>query len=203
MEIGEHIVVGRLGQQPLHIADTSVSPQHATLRRVSQDSYQIEAMQADKGIFVFGIRVKRKSLKANTPFFLGTYKTSVEELLRDPREIDLDAVWKAYEEEKKRWDRYSVMVNSIRTLSPILTIVAAQIVGQSWVVSLAVTVVVMVVAIVAGEKVLAKKNLRMAEMASDLKQTYLCPHCHKYLGATPYRVLKNNIYCPSCGVPLP
>ena len=81
MEIGEEIIIGRLGQQPMHIADPSVDPQHATLRRTGEDTYQIEDRDSQKGVQVFGFRVKRKTIKAETPLFLGSYKTSVRQLL--------------------------------------------------------------------------------------------------------------------------
>lgn len=36
MDIGESITIGRMGQQPLHIADTTVDPQHALRKRQYQ-----------------------------------------------------------------------------------------------------------------------------------------------------------------------
>lgn len=44
MQIGEEIIVGRMGQQPMRIADASVSPQHARLRKTGVRTYQIEAL---------------------------------------------------------------------------------------------------------------------------------------------------------------
>lgn len=35
MEIGESIIIGRMGQQPLHLSDASIDPQHAKLTRTS------------------------------------------------------------------------------------------------------------------------------------------------------------------------
>lgn len=203
MEIGEEIVIGRLGQQPMHIVDPSVDPQHAVLRRTSDNTYQIEDRQSQKGVFVFGIRVIRKTIKTETPLFLGNYKTSVRQLLQDTEDIDLCDVWKRYDTEKRRWDRYTLWVNSIRMLSPVLTMLLTQWVGQNWIVSISVLVGVMLVSMVAGEKVLAKKNLRMAELNSQMQTEYTCPHCHKFLGLTPYQVLQQKLYCPHCGVPLP
>ena len=54
MEIGESIIIGRMGQQPLHLSDASIDPQHATLTRTSADSYVIEDHDSAKGVFVFG-----------------------------------------------------------------------------------------------------------------------------------------------------
>ncbi len=203
MEIGEEIIIGRLGQQPMHIADPSVDPQHAILRRTGEDTYQIEDRDSQKGVQVFGFRVKRKTIKAETPLFLGSYKTSVRQLLQDAASIDLTEVWSRYEKEKRRWDRYTLWVNSIRMLSPVLTMLVTQWVGQNWVVSGVVLVGVMVISMIAGEKVLAKKNLRMAELNTKMQAEYACPHCHRFIGFTPYSILKQNRYCPHCGVPLP
>ena len=203
MEIGEEIIIGRLGQQPMHISDPSVDPQHAVLRRTGEDTYQIEDRQSQRGIFVFGFRIVRKTIKAETPFMLGGYKTSVSQLLQDIGSIDLEKVWKRYDKEKVRWDRYSLWVNSIRMLSPVLTMMVAQWVGQNWMASIGVLVVVMLISMIAGEKVLSKKNLRMAELNAKMQSEYVCPHCHKFLGFTPYQILKQQRYCPHCGVPLP
>ena len=187
----------------MHIADPSVDPQHATLRRTGEDTYQIEDRDSQKGVQVFGFRVKRKTIKAETPLFLGSYKTSVQQLLQDAASIDLTEVWNRYEKEKRRWDRYTLWVNSIRMLSPVLTMLVTQWVGQNWAVSGAVLIGVMVISMIAGEKVLAKKNLRMAELNTKMQAEYACPHCHRFIGFTPYSILKQNRYCPHCGVPLP
>ena len=202
MEIGEEIVVGRLGQQPMHISDPSVDPQHALLRRTGEDTYQIEDLQSQRGVFVFGFRIVRKTIKAETPFMLGEYKTSVSQLLQDIGSIDLEKVWKRYDKEKVRWDRYTLWVNSIRMLSPVLTMLVAQWVGQNWMASIGVLVVVMLISMIAGEKVLTKKSLRMAELNAKMQSEYVCSHCHKFLGFTPYQILKQQRYCPHCGVPL-
>ena len=202
MEIGETLVIGRMGQQPMHIADTTVDPQHARLRRTGKDTYQIEDKGSTRGTTVFGMRIVRKTVKADTPIFLGSYKTTVRQLLTDRSRIDLQEIWDDYDHQKRKWDRYSMMVNSIRMLTPILTMLLTQIVGQNIMVSVGVLVVVMAVAIVAGEKVLEKRNLAMAALNAQMQQDYVCPHCHKFLGLTPYEILKTRHYCPQCGVPL-
>ena len=121
MEIGQTITIGRMGQQPMHIADTTVDPEHARLRRTGTGTYQIEDLDSAKGVFVFGMRVVRKTIKGDTPIFLGQYKTSVRQLLTDRSSVDLQQVWAHYEHEKIKWDRYSMLVNSIRMLTPIIT----------------------------------------------------------------------------------
>ena len=37
MNIGEEIIIGRMGRQPMHIADQSVDPQHAILRKTDEE----------------------------------------------------------------------------------------------------------------------------------------------------------------------
>lgn len=202
MEIGETLVIGRMGQQPMHIADTTVDPQHALLRRTGEDTYQIKDRSSARGTFVFGMRIVRKTIKTDTPFFLGNYKTTVRQLLTDRSRIDLQAVWDNYEHQKKKWDRYPMLVNSIRMLTPILTLLVAQVVGQNVMASAVVTIVVLAITIVAGEKVLEKRNLAMADLNAQMQQDYVCPHCNKFLGFTPYKILKDKGYCQQCGVPL-
>ena len=202
MEIGESLTIGRMGQQPLHITDASVDPQHATLRRVNHSDYQIEDLGSGKGIFVFGIRIKRKTIKGDTPIFLGSYKTSVNLLLTDLSQVDLDAVWRNYSHERQRWDRYPAIVNSARMLTPVITMLLTQVVGQNWAISAIVLVAVLMVTMIVGEKVLAKKNVAMADLNARLQTDYVCPHCQRFLGFVPYAILKQKGYCPNCGVPL-
>ena len=50
MEIGERIIVGSLGQQPLHLTDVSIDPQHAFLTRKDADTYVLEDNRSAKGV---------------------------------------------------------------------------------------------------------------------------------------------------------
>lgn len=202
MNIGQKILIGRMGQQPLVLTDSTIDPQHATLERTSTDTYVLTDKHSTRGTFVFGIRIMRKTITADTPFFLGSYKTSVSQLLTDASTVDLTSIWKKYESEKRRWDRYSMLVNSIRTLTPILTMLVTQMVGQNWMTSAMVALVVMGISFFAGEKVLEKKTLAMANLNARMQTDYACPHCHHFLGFTPYSILKERTYCPHCSVPL-
>ena len=202
MEIGDKITLGSLGQQPFHLTDASIDPQHAFLTREDDNTYVIEDNQSSKGVYVFGLRIMRKSIKEDTPFLLGNYKTTVRQLLTDTQTIDLGEVWRSYEQQKRRWDRYSAMVNSIRMLTPILSMLFAQLVGQNWMVTAIVLLTVTVVSIFAGEKVLEKKTLAMATLNARMQTDYACPHCHRPFQLVPYRVLLSHTYCPHCGVPL-
>lgn len=216
MEIGQEITVGRMGQQPLPISDTSVSPQHITLKRLDEQNYQITDLNSERGVFVFGFRIERKRVQEDTPFMLGTYRTTIAQLMHDARQVDLQTVWNDYDNQKRKWDRYTVLVNSIRMLTPILTMVLTGLnlnssddapTGNTTriIISVIVLVVVLAVSIIAGEIMLKKKNLKMAELNSDLQRIYLCPRCQRFLGFVPYSVLKSKTYCPNpnCGVPLP
>lgn len=98
-------------------------------------------------------------------------------------------MWNDYDKQKRKWDRYSMLVNSIRMLTPILTMLVTQMVGQNWLVSCIVLLAVMAIAIFAGEKVLEKKTVALATLNAQMQTTYVCPHCHKFLGFVPYSVL--------------
>ena len=202
MDIGESIIIGRMGQQPLHIADTTVDPQHALLKKTAPDTFQIIDNNSAKGIYVFGLRIKRKAIKEDTPLFFGGLKTSVRQLLKETTVEELQKIWDDYNKNKIKWDRYTMMVNSIRMLTPIITMSLTQFVGQNWMVSCIVLVVVMAIAIIAGEKVLEKKNMAMAELTAKMQSEYVCMHCNRFLGFLPYNILKGKGYCPHCGVPL-
>ena len=156
----------------------------------------------DKNTASMAVREVRKTIKADTPLFLGTFKTSVKQLLTDASRINLQQVWNDYDKQKRKWDRYSMLVNSIRMLTPILTMLVTQMVGQNWLVSCIVLLAVMAIAIFAGEKVLEKKTVALATLNAQMQTTYVCPHCHKFLGFVPYSVLSGKKYCPNCGVPI-
>ena len=200
-----------MGQQPMRISDESVDPQHAILSMTSPGTYQIEDMGSTKGIFVFGMRIKRKTIKAGTPILLGAFKTSVQQLLQDAYSIDLQTVWDAYEKEKRVWDRKAMFVNYLRIIPSILTMLLAMFLGQDMEnstrmgITVGLTIFVLIVSMVASEKLMAKKNLRMAELNAEMQTKYVCPHCHRFLSFTPYQILKKNKYCPNpnCNCPLP
>lgn len=202
MEINETIEIGLLGQQPLNLIDSTIEPLHAKLTKKGKNEYIIEDQQSSKGVFVFGMRIKRKTIKEDTPIFLGAYKTSVKQLLQDVNSINLEEIWNNYDSEKRKWERYATMANSVRMLTPILTMLLTQIIGQNWMVSCIALVFVMAIAMFIGEKVMTKKNIHIAELNTKMQTEYICPHCHKFLGLLPYKVLSNKRYCPMCGVPL-
>lgn len=200
-----------MGQQPMHISDASVDPQHAILRISDNGTYQIEDLNSTKGIFVFGMRIKRKTVNAETPILLGTFKTSVQQLLQDASDIDLQAVWDAYDKEKRVWDRKAMFVNYLRIIPSILTMLLGMFLGQNMEnstrmgITVVLTIFVLIVSMVVSEKLMAKKNLRMAELNAEMQTKYVCPHCHRFLSFTPYKILKQNKYCPNpnCNCPLP
>lgn len=202
MEIGQTITIGRLGQQELQLSDPSIEPSHARLTRKDEKTYIIEDNDTVQGTRVYNIRIKRKTIQRDTPLMLGTFHTTVKQLLSQG--ADLQEIWDKYDQEKRKWDRYTVLVNSIRMLIPILSMAGAQLVGQSIVVSICIMLAVSLIAIVAGEKVMVKKTKRVAELNTELQAEYACPHCHKFLGLTPYSVLKSKGYCPNpaCCKPL-
>lgn len=209
MNLGEEIIVGRMGNQPMCIADTNVDPYHAKLCKIGDGVFQIEDNGSGKGIFVFGMRIKRKTIKSDTPFLLGTFKTSVNQLLFDTSVVDLKNIWKEYDDEKKKWDRKTMLVNYLRVLPSILTMILGIFLGQDMDntvrmgVTITLTVTVLVVSMIISEKIMAKKNLKMTKMNDKMQTKYVCPHCHKFLSLKPYEILKQNIYCPNCNFPLP
>lgn len=200
-----------MGQQPMHISDASVDPQHAILRISDNGTYQIEDLNSTKGIFVFGMRIKRKTVNAETPILLGTFKTSVQQLLQDASDIDLQAVWDAYDKEKRVWDRKAMFVNYLRIIPSILTMLLGMFLGQNMEnstrmgITVGLTIFVLIVSMMVSEKLMAKKNLRMAELNAEMQTKYVCPHCHRFLSFTPYKILIQNKYCPNpnCNCPLP
>lgn len=211
MKIGEEIIIGRMGQQPMHIADANVDPQHAILRRTAEGLYQIEDNDSTKGVFIFGMRIKRKTIKAETPILLGTFKTSVQQLLQDTFSVDLQAIWDRYDAEKRQWDRKAMLVNYLRVLPSILTMLLGMFIGQGldngtrMGITIGLTALVLVISMMASERIMVKKNNRMAELNAEMQEKYVCPHCHRFLGFTPYAILKQHKYCPNpaCGCPLP
>ena len=209
MNIGEEIIVGRMGQQAMPIADLTVDPEHALLRKTAGGTYQIEDNGSTKGIYVCGMRVKRKTINAQTPLFLGNFKTSVQQLLKDPTDVDLNAIWEAYNKEKRQWDRKNMLVNYLRVIPSILAMIVGMFLGQNYdnqtrmLLTVGLTISVLIISMILSEKITNKRNIRMAELNADMQQKYECPHCHHALPLTPYKVLKGKKFCPKCNLPLP
>lgn len=215
MKIGEELKIGTMGQQPMHIFDASVDPEHAILRMTGEDTYQIEDLNSKKGVYVFGMRVKRKTIRGNTPILIGSLNTTVQQLLQDNSNIDLQKVWDEYDKEKRIWDRKVTIANRIPFLGSILTGVVllgcTNVVGKEMdgmlkgAISLIIFLLVLWISIKVTEKISAKKNLRMAVLNEEMKTKYQCPYCHSFLGLVPYQVLKQKRYCPNknCNCPLP
>lgn len=211
MKKGEEIIVGRMGQQPMHIADTSVDPQHAVLRMTGEGVFRIDDNNSAKGTFVFGMRIKRKTIYNDTPIILGSLKTTVRQLLQDASEIDLESTWNNYNSEKRKWERMSMLVNYLRVLPSILTMLLSMFVGKGlsndtrMIITVVLTITVLVISMIASDKIMARKNLRMAELNAEMQEKYVCPQCHRFLSLTPYKILKQQKYCPNplCNYPLP
>lgn len=209
MNIGEEIIVGRMGMQTMPIADLTVDPEHILLRKTTEGTYQIEDKGSTKGTFVFGMRVKRKTINAQTPIQLGSFKTTVQQLLQDTTAVDLNAIWEAYDKEKRQWDRKNMLVNYLRIIPSILTMILGMFLGQDFdnqtrmFITVGLTVSVLIISMILSEKIINKRNMRMAELNSDMQQKYVCPHCHRSLPLTPYQVLKTKRFCPVCNFPLP
>ena len=211
METGDEIIIGRMGQQPMLIADATVDPQHALLRKTALGVYQIEDRDSTKGIFVFGMRIKRKTIKEDTPILLGNFQTTVRLLLQDGNAIDLNAIWQAYDNEKRQWDRKTMLVNYLRIIPSILVMLLSMFLGQDFdnqtrmIITAGLTVSVLIISMILSDRIMAKKNMKMEELKVKLQQDYVCPYCHRFLGFTPYKVLKQNKYCPrpDCNCPLP
>lgn len=209
MKIGEEIIVGKMGMQTMPIADLTVDPEHILLRKTAEGTYQIEDKGSTKGTFVFGMRVKRKTINAQTPIQLGSFKTTVQQLLKDPTDVDLNAIWEAYDKEKRQWDRKNMLVNYLRVIPSILAMIVGMFLGQNYdnqtrmLLTVGLTISVLIISMILSEKITNKRNIRMAELNADMQQKYECPHCHHALPLTPYKVLKGKKFCPKCNLPLP
>lgn len=204
MNIGEEILIGKMGQQPMDINDPSVDPQHAILRKTAAGVYQIEDNHSVNGVYVYGMRIKRKTVQEDTPIRLGSLGTTVGQLLQDPTAIDLGAIWAAYDAEKRQWDRKAMLVNYLRVLPSILTMALGMFVGPAMpnsrraLITISLTLIVLIISFLATDKIMAKKNQRMAEMNAEMQQKYVCPFCHNPLPLTAYSILKTK-GCPHKG----
>ena len=81
LNIGQTLVVGRLGAQAIKINDMTVSRRHCALRRIGPDDYEVEDLGSSRGTVADGIPVARMRVKVDTPLMLGNFQTSVGRLL--------------------------------------------------------------------------------------------------------------------------
>lgn len=81
LSIGQSIIVGRQGSQPLQIADMTVSRRHCKITRVTQDEYELEDLDSSRGTVVNGQQIYQTRVRLDTPVSLGNFATSVGQLL--------------------------------------------------------------------------------------------------------------------------
>ena len=93
-----------------------------------------------------------------------------------------------------------MLVNYLRILPSIITMLLGMFVGQNldngqrMGITIGMTIFVLIVSMIVSERIVARKNIRMAELNAEMQEKYVCPHCHKFLSLTPYKILKQNRY---------
>lgn len=78
------IIIGRQGQQPLQITQSSVSRQHCRLTRVGDAEWEIEDLGSRYGTCVNGLPIVKSRVGLDTPIMLADFETSVRQLLNLP-----------------------------------------------------------------------------------------------------------------------
>lgn len=208
------IKVGLTGDQKVEIYDRSVDPVHAFVEKAEDGKYIIEDNNSSTGVYVAGLRIRRKKVDETTTIRLGnSYTTNVHSLLNPPKK--LSEVWEKYVAEKCKINSRAQFWGNMRMFSvpagiiittlcnfffpgdPIARNIASGISGI-------LTVLLFLISLFKTPKLQKENVTKLAVLNNKFKSDYVCPKCHCFLGYdTPYSELHRK-GCPNikCGHPL-
>lgn len=217
LNIGQEMIVGRLGSQAIKIDDMSVSRKHCKIKRLSQTEFEIEDLGSTRGTVVGGLPVYMTRVKADTPLMLGNFKTTVGRLLGTPvAEVvsigHLERVFDRYEEDTKELSKQRTREQGKRALpmqiglplimgaGMFLDLIidpgsANAVKGVLSAVCIGMSVFMSVRAISSNDSMIDDQF----EINKQFQIDYVCPKCKNFLGMSrPVQALLNAGKCPYC-----
>lgn len=221
------LIIGRQGNQPMPITDTTVSRRHARLRPLPDGTYELEGIEG-RTFSIGGLEYTRKKVDATTPVTFGQLTVTVAQLLAAPappppgpgptpqddyaaQVAALDTVWKDYNNRRRKLQLSVTKLNNTRmAVLPLgsLASIGASVVfaadnSMRMIGSVAGVIFTVGVSLVIGQ--LSMKRQREVqeqteELTADFMLRYVCPNpkCKRFLGHTPFKVLKAQGACPFC-----
>ena len=204
---GQSKTFGAAGSVP-----QTVSRQHCNMTMNADGTYKITNLKPQNVTFVNGVEVMAKAVKEGDRIELGPSKFLVSwEWIKSfvPTVVDfrpLKQVWEEYDEHKLDQQIADRKFNSLRGVTGLITMgaIALSIIFPEFrETPLYIGVYVLAILISAGFTYKAyqdssKGPMKQKKLTEDFQQTYVCPHCHHFLGFQSFTVLMQNDACPYC-----
>lgn len=221
LNIGESLVVGRLGNQAIKIQDMTVSRKHCQITRIGNNEFQIEDLDSSRGTFINNIPIFQASVKIDTPIKLGNLTTTVSQLLGVVQNTvgetvhigHLERVFAEYEEANKELSKQRVRAHSRRSMP--MQIGLPLIMGAGMFLDLMISdsemastikivlsvgciglsILLSLTALSSGDSIIDDQF----EINKKFQIDYTCPKCKNFLGmGRPVEALLNTGKCPYC-----
>ncbi len=212
-------IIGREGNQKTLICDNSVSRRHLEVTPLGQGRYHIKNI-GKNGTKVNGLNIYETTVEATTPLLLGSYKTTLQQLLKLPKPLEpvdishLENVYKRYTTGKTRLRQdqtkpifYRVLATSILPLIAMLTYMFKYLfkdfeyINTILIISIAVLVplgIGLLIYSISLQKRMQKVPEKENALLEEFKTEYICPECKKFLGDVPVETLRKQGKCPYC-----
>ncbi len=198
---------GAMGCVPM-----TVSRQHCSITQNADGTYKIVNLKPQNVTFVNGVEVMAKVITERDRIELGPSKFLVSwDWIKSfaPQMVDfrpLKRVWEEYDGHKLDQQIADRKFNSLRGITGLITMGA---IALGFVVPefreslLFIGLYVLAILISAAFTYKAYKDsskgpMKQKKLADDFQQTYICPHCHHFLGFQSFTVLMQNEACPYC-----
>lgn len=171
---------------------------------------------------VDGLRIESKRVTADAHITLGAdgYSIDIASILAAADAIEpeaypithLERVWDTYHDGLLAIRLRQRRIGLIRGVAPLFTLGAGalamlsrQIEGWQGITAITAALFVagLVVMLVGFLLSTRDKGIEDGErLAEEFQSAYTCPHCHRFMGNTPYRLLRQTPRCPHCGCAL-
>lgn len=202
-------LLGRAKECDLVIIGEGVSRQHLKINRVSQSCFKLEDLSS-YGTFLRGQQIKTAIADHSEVVYL--YKTpfNLSSLIQDqkPNSSIPGNNSDAAQGLKQIWDDFEHFKSSItnRNLYQRLAIVTgSSLLGMALLAPILPTMIAIGGSMIGGSVgQLISQNLTQTEqlqvLEAEFRANYQCPHakCRRFLGFTPFEILKKINQCPNC-----
>ena len=162
--------------------------------------------------YVNGIEIQTKKISKDDIVELGVsrYQIPLKEILNEifPKTIDisiLKPIWEQYEQTKLEYSIAERKFNAARSAVGVITMLAIAcsfILGHGpvYLAIYGIAIVASLAFAIAAYRKSSENPIRIKELTKTFQRTYVCPHCHHFMGFQDYDILAQNDSCPYCKI---
>jgi len=196
--------IGQAGSVPM-----SVSREHCRITAVDGNCI-IENLNPNNVTYINGTPVQKKHITENDTIALGAERyplswSCISQLLPKVADIrGLKAVWDEYDKTLLQLQIDERKFNAWRGITPIISF-SALLLGfftgreNPWLwVLYGSAILLSVVFLVVSYRKSTSVPKKQKESKTKFQNSYVCPHCHHFMGYTDYKLIIQNEACPYC-----